>query len=305
MGYQDRDYFRDEHSPYLDLIRSTRVCWGIVITLAVGYLLCAFTQDNAQPLGDYLQLNPHAMVKEWQWQRLLTAVFTCDNPWHLVYALFIIWLIGHELEQMVGGLELLVFFVIATLLSNLALTLFYYYVGDFPHAIPESFGPIGGAMALLTWAVMLSPHRVVTYLFVPMPFWIVGILVLVIDLFFFMQQVPMAVRLTVHCVSIPFAVLYNVFNWRLTGWNRWSMLHRRPARKQLTPVLQLPQRNLSARDENRLSEVATPIRAVDEQLEAKVDAILEKVSVSGMQSLSEEEKTTLKRASEVMKRRKK
>ena len=45
-------------------------------------------------------------------------------------------------------------------------------------------------------------------------------------------------------------------------------------------------------------------RTVDEQLEAKLDAVLEKVSTSGMQSLTEEEKSILKKASEVMKRRK-
>lgn len=303
MGYQDRDYFREEHSPYLNLIRSTRVCWGIVITIAVIYLLCAFTQDTAQPIADYLRVDPQLMVNEWQWQRLLTGTFVCDNAWHLVFALLIIWVIGHELEQMVGGMELLAFFVVATVLSNLSLFLVYQFGGPFPLLIQQSFGPIGGAMALLTWAVLLSPHRVVTYLFVPMPFWIVGILTLVIDLFFFLQLVPMTVRLAIHAFSIPFALMYHTFNWRLTAWPRLSGRRRWAVRRQLSPVLQMPQRSVAVRDEEPPIEPVVRTRAVDEQLEAKVDAILEKVSQGGMQSLTEDEKTTLKRASEALKRK--
>jgi len=159
-------------------------------------------------------------------------------------------------------------------------------------------------MALLAWAVVLGPHRVATYLFVPMPMWIVGLLVLIFDLFFFMQHQPMAIRLAVHVLSIPFACAYCYFNWRLTGWRR--AVRRMPAQRQLSNVLQFPARRNGTRSDDQ--PAATPTtqarRSLDEQLEAKLDAVLEKVSNSGMQSLTEEEKSILKKASEVMKKRK-
>lgn len=309
MGYQDRDYFRDGSSPYLTLIRSTRVCWGIVITFAVVYLLVSFTQETAQPLQKYLQLDPTAMIQDWQWHRLLTATFVTDNPWHLAFALLVIWMIGHELEQMFGGTELLAFFIVTSVLSNLSLTLvFYFVVPDNVFALHHisSFGPAGATLAMLAWTAVLWPHRVVTYLFVPMPMWVVAMLVLVLDLFFFMQREPLAVKLGVHVLSLPFACVYSLLNWRLTGWSHWNHLRRRrPARKQLTPVLQMPTRRQRATElVSEPDEVLSTRLAVDEQLEAKLDAILEKVSQSGMQSLTEEEKNFLKKASEVMKRRK-
>lgn len=310
MGYQDREYFREANSPYLDLIRSTRVCWGLVIVIAIGFLATLFTADTTEPLQEYFKLDPNAMIEGWQWQRLLTAVFVADKPWHLAFALVLIWLIGHELEQLVGGVEFLAFFLVATILSNLAVTLAYYFVVP-PHGlgrfgIPEvsSFGPAGPAMALLAWAVLLGPNRVATYLFVPMPMWIVGLLVLIFDLFFFMQHQPLAIRLAVHAFSVPFACAYYFFNWRLTGWRR--PIRRMPSQRQLTNVLQFPAR----RNGNRSDDQPTPTpsiplrRTVDEQLEAKLDAVLEKVSTSGMQSLTEEEKSILKKASEVMKKKK-
>ncbi|MFO0814350.1 MAG: rhomboid family intramembrane serine protease [Gemmatales bacterium] len=301
MGYQDRDYFRDESSPYLDLIRSTRVCWGIVIVFSVVYLLCIFTAESPFPIQEYLRLDTFAMFNNWEWHRLFTASFVADNAWELVFALLICWMIGHELEQLVGGLEMLVFFIISCVLSNLALTLVYYFV--LPGMPSLSFGPVGGAMALLCWAVLISPHRIVTYMFVPMPLWIVGVLTLIIDVFFFQALMPPLVRLAVHGFSLPFAGLYHVLGLRLTGWPRWPRVRRWPARRQLSAVLQMPQRNYAAETRENDRGPVPVIRAVDEQLEAKVDAILEKVSQGGMQSLSEDEKTTLKRASEMLKRK--
>ncbi|MFT3881665.1 MAG: rhomboid family intramembrane serine protease [Gemmatales bacterium] len=308
MGYQDREYFRDTHSPYFDLIRSTRVCWGLVIIIALVYLATLFTQDTAEPLGEYLKLDPAVMFEGWQWQRLLTAVFVADRPWHMAFALILIWLIGHELEQLVGSWEFLAFFLVATILSNLAVTLVYYYVMP-NHGLRfgmdvSCFGPAGPAMALMAWAVFMSPSRVASYLFVPMPMWIVGLLVLVFDLFFFMQNQPMAVKLAVHILSIPFAAAYYFFNWRLTGWRRTN--RGLPAQRQLSGVLQFPAKRNGASADDRPSPTPSShlARSVDEQLEAKLDAVLEKVSASGMQSLTDEEKNILKKASEVMKRRK-
>lgn len=312
MGYQDREYFRESHSPYLDLIRSTRVCWGLVIVIAIGFLATLFTADTTEPLQEYFRIDPNAMIEGWQWQRLLTAVFVTDKPWHLAFALVLIWLIGHELEQLVGGVEFLAFFLVATILSNLAVTLAYYYVvpnhglGRFDMASMNvtSFGPAGPAMALMAWAVLLGPHRVATYLFIPMPMWIVGLLVMIFDLFFFMQHQPLAVKLAVHAFSVPFACAYYFFNWRLTGWRRAT--RRMPPQRQLSNVLQFPARRTGTRSDDL--PVPTPNtqarRSLDEQLEAKLDAVLEKVSTSGMQSLTEEEKSILKKASEVMKKRK-
>jgi membrane associated rhomboid family serine protease len=302
MGYQDRDYFRDESSPYLDLIRSTRVCWGIVISISVVYLICLFTADSDQPIQEYLKLDPLSMIHSWQWHRLVTAIFVADNAWHLVFGLFVCWMIGHEMEQMLGGLEMFVFFLIACVLGNLALTLVYHFI--MPQLTVQSVGPVAGGMAMLCWAVLVSPHRSVNYLFVPMPLWIVGVITLVLDLFLFQQLVSPLARMAVHGFSLPFAGLYFMLGLRLTGWPRWPNVKRYHARRQLSAVLQIPQRHYANETSDLEHDIAPVVRAVDEQLEAKVDAILEKLSTGGMQSLTEDEKTTLLRASEMMKRKK-
>ncbi len=303
MGYQDRDYFREEHTPYLDLIRSTRVCWGVVIAIALVACLCLFTQDSDKPLQDYFRLDPQAMVAHWQWYRLVTASFVADNPWHLLFALVIIWLIGHELEELVGGLEFFMFTLVTTMLSNLALTVLYRFIAPQSADSIPALGPIAPAMAMLGWAIALSPQRTVNYFFVPMPFWIVGFLTIVIDCFFFLQRVPYDTRFAVHVVSVGFSVLYAVFDWRLTGWSRWVKQTRLASRRPVSMAARTVPKERAYQREAAQELIPSP-RTVDEQLEAKLDAILEKVGLSGMESLTEQEKTTLQRASEVMKRRK-
>ncbi len=312
MGYQDRDYFRDERSPYLELIRSTRVCWGIVIAIILVYLATVFTQDSPTPLYEYLRLDPPAMIQEWQWHRLLTATFVTDHAWHLAFSLLVIWIIGHELEQMLGSIEMLAFFLVAALLSNLAVTLVSYYID--PHApfgprTISTFGPAGPALAMLAWSAIISPYRIVQYLFVPMPMWIVACLVLVFDLFFFMQHQPLLIKLSVHILSLPFAVCYTYFAWRITRLPRWTGSRRLPAkRKQMAPVLQMPRRKQHTSDDlASAAETETPLPhkpRIDEQLEAKLDAILEKVSSTGLASLTDEERIFLQQASEMLKKRK-
>jgi membrane associated rhomboid family serine protease len=304
MGYQDRDYFREEHTPYLDLIRSTRVCWGIVIVIGLVFLLTVSTENSAQPLQSYLRLDPDAMIHHWQWHRLLTANFVADSVWHMIFALAVIWMIGHELEELVGGAEFFVFAIIATLISNLAVTLVSYFSPSFPEGLPPCVGPVGQAMALLFWSMARDPRRTMHYFFIPMPLGILAGLVLVIDLFLFQQRVSVETKMAVHLPSITFAVLYSVFEWRLTGWSRWMRQPRQVVRRPVTMAARTARRERMYQEEAVPEVAASSSRAVDEQLEAKLDAILEKVSQSGMSSLTESEKTILQRASEVMKRRK-
>jgi membrane associated rhomboid family serine protease len=301
MGYQDRDYFRNAPSPYWELIRSTRVCWGLVIVHAVIYLGVLLTLRSEFPLGHYLRLDPGAMVRDWQWYRLFTANFVADNSWHFVYALLLLWMMGHELESVLGSREFLAFFVICSVLGNLVQAFAYHFAA--PRVLPIRVGPIAPAMAVVLLGILHDPYRMVSYLLVPMQLWVLGLLAAVFEFFYFLQPVAWPVRLAIHAGTLGYTVLYYQLPWRFFGGRRWTRRVRATvARRQLAPVL-------SARPEPVLHE-DTPEPAasgthwfVDEQLEAKLDAILEKVSKTGMESLSAEEKCILQRASEALRQK--
>jgi membrane associated rhomboid family serine protease len=301
MGYQDRDYFRNAHYPYLELIRSTRVCWGIVILHTLVFLGVLVTQTTAYPLGNALRLDPTATIEGWQWHRVLTASLVVDEPWHLIFALVLIWVLGHELEQMLGGSEFLAFYILCLVLGNVGQTLVYHYA--LPVFRPMQVGPSSAALGVLMLAVLHFPYRTVPYLLLPMPMWVFGALAAVFEVFFFLSTAPWHVQLAIHAAPLAFTVLYYQLNWRLIGaWARTPRL-RRASRRQLAPVLSAKPKPSALREEAPEPAPLTLFRPVDEQLEAKMDAILEKVSKTGMDSLTPEEKNILKRASEELRRK--
>ena len=306
MGYQDREYFRNQQNPYWTMLQATRACWGIVLAHVVVYLTVVLSQNPQYALEDYLRLDPQAMVHDWQWYRLLTASFIVDSPWHLAFALLLVWLMGQELEGIYGSLEFVAFYVIANVIGNLGQFLAYQFLLP-PHLLIESFGPSGAALGILFLGVLHYPYRMVTYLLVPMQMWILGAIALTFDVFFFMQHVPGLVRLAVHAPTLLWAFSYHQFAWRIVGSWSWSPLrYRQPMKRQLAPIAQARPKNTKLHLEEDFVEL--PIqkapRVVDEQLEAKMDAILEKVSKTGMDSLTTEEKNTLQHASEVLRRKK-
>jgi membrane associated rhomboid family serine protease len=286
------------------MVQSTRACWGIVIVHAVVFLIVALASDPFDSFAAAIRLDPTAMVQEWEWYRLLTASFVTDTPWHMVFSLLLIWVVGLELETQLGSARFVVLYLLLNLLGNLAQ--FSVYATHLVHPFPLwMLGPSAAAMGLAAAAIVQSPYRTVTYLFVPMQFWIFGLLVLLLDILYFMQGLPAWLRLAVHGPTLLAVLAYHQFSWRLAGVWSWPRLNRRAtARRQLSPVLQ-SWRSLPQTRENETSEAGGMPRPVplDEQLEAKMDALLEKVSKSGMGSLTEEEKQVLQRASQEMRRR--
>lgn len=305
MGYQDRDYFRDERRPFLELIRSSRTCWVIIVVAAIVYLLMSFTADSSQPVEEYLELNVQAMEQPWQWYRLITAGLVDDQPWHLAFVLLLIWLIGHELEIQAGSVEFICFALLCLVISNLGLLVAGW---NLPHArhLP-AVGLAGICAGLWTWATWLSPMQTVNLAFVHVPRWILCLLLFLLEIFFFMKYQPLSIRLAVLLPPVLFAILYAHFNWKLTGWYTATQRSRAWYRNASlnTDKKYVPGKLKAVTTDMQPVSARHPKgRKLDEQLEAKLDAVLEKVSQSGMQSLTEEEKKILSQASEVMKKHK-
>jgi len=298
MGYQDREYFRNASYPYLDLIRSTRACWGIVLVYTFACLAVSFTDGTAHPLRQYLRLDPAAVTQGWQWYRVVTGSFVVDNAWHLIFALLLLWLLGHELESRYGSREFLVFFVVCTVLGGMTQTLTYRMTGAVTP--PPQLGPATAALAVTLLAALCDPFRVVPFLVLPMQMWVFASLVGVFEAFYFLKGLPWPARFSLHAGTLAFTTLYGLLDWRLV--HAWIV---RPARqagaRQLASVLSAQPEVLQGK--GRVPVSLSPQRPVDEQLEAKMDTVLEKVSKTGMDSLTMEEKNILRRASEALRRK--
>src|SRR5262249_35363864 len=153
---------------------------------------------------------------------------------------------------------------------------------------------------VLVLCALHYPTRIILVaLILPVPIWLFVAFSVAKDFFSFLGQSAGHVAVDVHLAGAAFAFCYYRSGGRLVNllpalgsWRRG--IPRPPLRvyrgePQAAPV--------------SVPAVAPPPAPNDEQLEAQMDAILEKISRSGKESLTEHERELLLRASEAMKRR--
>ncbi len=117
------------------------------------------------------------------------------------------------------------------------------------------------------------------------------------DAFLFVGHYKTGTAVAVHLGGAGFALLYYKLHWRL--------LNLVPNLRDWQRARGRPQLRIYHEEEAQqpVPVAAPPSGDVDEQLEAKLDAVLEKVARYGQGSLTETERQILLRASEIYKRR--
>lgn len=294
MGIYDRDYYRREGPSFLGAFGGRgQVCkWLIAVNVACFVL---------QMLGDRvtlaLELDTYE-VRSGQVWRLLTYAFLHDTrtPWHILFNMLFLWWFGSELEDRYGPREFLTFYLLAALIGGLVFQLGW-AAGWRPDDI-RCLGASGAVTAVMVLFALHFPTRTI-YVFglLPLPIWALVVLNVLQDLGVVLGSQHSGTAVTVHLGGAGFGVFYYWSGWKLTGllghlhgWSRsWSK----------------PRLRVYREDARQPVAVASPPAApeVDEHLEAKLDAVLEKVARLGRDSLTDAERQILLRASEAFKKR--
>src|SRR5687767_1985896 len=179
MGIYDRDYYRKEGPSFLGSIATRApVCkWLILINAAVFLVqLVTLQRDPMQvrlsssgPFTDALTLSPQGILDGEIW-RLLTYAFlhSIDNPWHILFNMVFLFVMGHVPDVMYGSREFLGLYVLSALFAGLC-----FFVHSLPMGMPSGLGASGAVSALAVVFAFHFPHRKVLLLFViPMPIWL-------------------------------------------------------------------------------------------------------------------------------------
>jgi membrane associated rhomboid family serine protease len=330
MGIYDREYYRREGPSFLEAFALRgQVCnWLIILNIA-AYVIQLFTRVPARlpadwdgaplywepgPFTEALVLNVDAVLHGQVW-RLLTYAFLHDpgvglNPggfyWHIIFNMLFLYWFGRDVEEMYGPREFLAFYLVAAVLGGVAFVAAGAVTGS-----QYCLGASGAVTAVMVLCALHFPHRTILLFFVlPIPLWVFVGFQVAQDSLLFLQQtaappgaphLKSTVAVTVHLGGAAFALLYYKMQWRLTrlwaGALTWKAQRSRPRLRVY--------REEEARPARPVAASAPPSGGgdVDEQLEAKLDAVLEKVARSGQASLSESERAILLRASEIYKRR--
>lgn len=313
MGIYDREYYRKEGPSYLDSFTSHgKICKWLIIINVVAFVIQLVTRrtdidvepflrqfmPRRSPFTDFFLLDVNEIIQHFQVWRLLTYAFLHDpnDVKHIIFNMLLLWWFGTELEDMYGPREFLTFYLVSAVFSALV------YVGCNLAGLQDgarALGASGAVTALMILFAFHFPTRVLYLFFIlPVPIWVIVALQVAEDIFGLLGAGGReSVAFAGHLGGAAFAAAYYYRNWRLLellpDFRAWRMRRRGPALRVYRPE-----------EERPAIPVTTAAAAdVEEHLEAKLDAVLEKVARQGQASLTDGEREILLKASEVYKRR--
>jgi membrane associated rhomboid family serine protease len=311
MGIYDRDYVRREGPGFLgSFIDRGQTCkWliGICVGAFIVQVLTGTTAGvlTSSPFTRAFCLSTDRVVHGEVW-RLVSYAFLHDpaSLWGILWNMLFLWWFGKDMEDVYGPREFLAFYLGSVFLGGLAFVLTSLATGaptDLPYV--TAVGPVA---AVLVLCALHYPTRVIYLFFIlPVPIWLIAVVQVAVGAFSFLSGLNaanagsglVAAVASVTLTAAAFAFLYQRWQWRLSTWV--------PDVRRLHKRLRQPRLRVY-REEEPPTPVGVGAPAAgpeDEQLEAKMDAILEKISRTGKESLTDSERQVLLRASEVFKRR--
>ena len=284
MGLENREYYRDEQQysafgAYAGASRSI-VATIILINVAVFVVAMFITE-----LTSFLALKPYEAHLPWYWWQFITYGFVHapvqgEGPgiFHIIGNMLIVFFLGRPLEVRLGRLEFLKFYLIALLVSGLAIFLYHRAFTDLG-ANPQFkvYGASGAASAIIGLFVCVYPKQtLLLFGVIPMPAWLLGLLIVLGDLrnlHFLNPESEIAAE--AHFAGLIFGAVYHFaklnFAWLKFDWMS-DRLKGKPSLK-----------------------IHRPTR--DDQLKEQADAVLEKIAEQGESSLTAKERRILKKYS--------
>lgn len=226
---------------------------------------------------DLIRLAPlHSWQLSW---RLLTHGFCHGSLTHILFNMLVLFFIGRMIEPILGSREFLLFFLCGILVAGLGHIGFQLVV---QRNIP-AVGASGGVMAALCLAAMTFPRqRVYVFGVIPVELRVLAIILVAWDVFWGLldRGVGGGTAHFAHLGGAAFGVAYKYYGWNISGlWQSVRQWFRF--------------RSLKARPKIRVYRPEEPEDDVDE----RVDRLLEKISKHGESSLTDAERDFLAEAS--------
>ena len=300
MGINDRDYVRRVGPSFLGSFaeRGTICKWLIGVNVVV-FLIQLFTgAHGSSPFTDALELNVDRAVFHGEVWRLLTYAFLHDpgDILHILFNMLLLYWFGSDMEDLYGPREFLIFYIASALVGGAAFSVAH-LIG-FPANL--CIGASGAVTAVLVLTAFHYPRRIIYLMFfLPVPIWLFVVASVAFDAYTLLANQRSMVAVAVHLGGAAFAFVYYRMNWRIS-----------PVLQRLWPNVQY-WRKRAARPRLRIhrEEPPEPVRtavgssAEEDRIKAEMDAVLEKISRVGRDNLTPSDLDVLRRASEILRRR--
>jgi membrane associated rhomboid family serine protease len=132
-----------------------------VVIFVVTVAQAGSVAHNADaPLFEQWALQPTA-VAQGAWWQLLTAGFLHIGPLHLAFNMIALWVIGRDLERVLGWIRFLAVYLVSLLGGSLVVFLFADQASHTAGASGAVFGLMGG-LAVVLMRLRMSPRPALT-----------------------------------------------------------------------------------------------------------------------------------------------
>lgn len=230
---------------------------------------------------------------------LVTHMFVHDmtNVWHILGNMIWLWAFGYILQDLSGNRKIIPVFIYGALAGAIAYMLSFNLIGPLKEHVTtaQAYGASAGIMAIAIAATTLAPnYRIFTMLNGGIPIWVITVLYMIIDLATIPEANPGGhiAHIAGGLMGFLFVVLlrkgYDWSNW-MNNFYDWTSDLFNPDK---------PQKGKSVKSQLFYKATVQPFKKTQSVTQQRIDEILDKINQKGYQSLSDDEKQILKRASE-------
>lgn len=296
MGLYDRDYGRDERTPW-DRVENPRsiTITLIVINVVVYFVDLLFGTKELEPLSgaviksypinDWLAVHDTTLLQPWMWWQFLTYGFvhSIENIFHLGFNMFVLYVFGRNVERRMGRMEYLRFYLLALIVGGIVGSATFVVTG----VTGSTIGASGAVMGVVLLFACYFPNQELLVMFVfPMKAWVLAVFIVMVDMVgavgLFDGTGASNTAFTVHLAGAFFALGYYFLHWNL----RWL---------DLDALGDIPRR-MRQRSRRMKLKLHDPDKKLEREAE-EADRILAKIHAEGESSLTSSERKTLERYS--------
>lgn len=296
MGYQERDYYREEGPEDPLGLRGMSATAKLILVTVLVYLVDMFFGGDNHVVTNALKLHADVWLRPWEYYEFLTYGFLHDpqNLQHILGNMIGLWVFGKLLEDRMGPAGLVRFYICALLFCGLVWAgRHYFLLGERGGCL----GASGGVIACIILFCAQNPRAtMLDKVLLPVPAWVVGTLYILSDLFGVeFRKKDGSTAFDAHLAGAAFAIAV----WALKiNFGRGSWLDKPGA------WLRKIGRMFKGRPNLRVHQDSGPDDDMD-QIEREGDRILAKIMSQGDASLTAKERKTLDQYSRLMREKRK
>ena len=307
MAYHEQQYKRRLSLAQANNALILLIVINLIIFVALAFLKAVFYlnyKDNQEALNFFNNniLNHFTLPAEVSkigsrpWT-IFTHMFSHTGIWHILGNMLWLWFFGYIFLDLTGNRKIIPLYIYGALAGALAFVLSYNFFPALKPMLPnaEALGASAGVMAIALGVTTIAPtYRVFPMLFGGIPVWVLTTIYLVIDL----VSIPKS-NTGGHIAHLAGALVGFLFIYSFRkgyDWSEWMNNVFDWFTNLFNP--DKPKKGKNIKQELFYKSERQPYKKTPNITEQRVNEILDKISQKGYNSLSEEEKDILKRASQ-------